>query len=426
MRARSLALSRLGTVGGVGGIVMAAFLAGCAGDRSTPEPRPLVFSRETTWFAGPTYTDGSLDYESVLLERARTAGWSEENEGVRPLSEALDALAKGDEPRWFELARKAATAPVWLMCDMQPRWTLVRWKKDDLDYTGPLRRGLTRRMHEHAAAGDDDGALLAADTAVRLSRRRLTPCGAIALAESARPEAEQIAELVAATRLPKPLPAGRLLACVDAVPELGIEAVLQELALAERILMTCGFDRARAEAWKEPGEALSPEVPDVVQIPHIAAALRAVDLNPHFRALQRDYDELDAALLAPGAPVEERLRNACALLERWGVEGRPLTASEAAAFDQPSPPYADVIEQLFREERGLNARISRGAIHAWLASVAKRDAALAELAALAGAPERNDSLLGRPLKTRMRDDGSVEVEGDVMQLAVRVAPWREE
>lgn len=428
-RAKPLPLRLLGGVG----LTVAGAIAACrASDRSAPAPPPLIFSRETTWLAGPTRPDGSLDFEWALLERARAAGWREEDEGVRPLFEALDALRAGDEPRWFELARKAATAPVWFMCDMQPRCTLARSK--DADDSGSLRRMLVQRVRERTAADDLDGALLAADTAVRLARRWFTPRGAITLAVTAEREAKLIAELVACTRLPKPLPADRLLACLDSIPEPGIEAVLQELSLAERLLMTCGFDMARAEAAQDfddrsstpaksgSGSSGTSVMPQVRLDPCVAAALRNVDLNPHFRALQCAYDELDAALLAPGTPVEVRLRTACALLERWGVDGRPLTASEAAAFDQPTPPHTEVVEHFFREERGLNARISRGAIHAWLAHLAKRDAALAELAALAGAPERIDSLLGRPLRTHVRDDGSVEVEGDVMRLADHVAP----
>jgi hypothetical protein len=445
-----------------------------------PGPPPkLVVGRATTFLDGPLDAEGEIDWEAAHAaeERAKRASMAagrtespaadgaQPEDGAELLDEALlgflsaaewitakepaanpsgveadvkwgiEALKRGDRESlhsarllpWLEAcaaafakAEKAAAATTWRLdgTDRLPFRSLSMHMRFGEGFA-ELLKALEVRAAERTAAGAVDEALSTMATAWRLVHWKGSIANGHELSSASVREAQVVEWLRDLVALPTGIPADRALALLDAMPPSPIgEPALQEALRAERLCMTCAVDSVR----RTPLDRLSG--PDGWWM-RAMGALHRVDPNPHFHRLQTEFDRLEVALFDPSRPFDLRLAAFHDELVAWadridrGARGRP--GPFAGWFEQDD----EVVEGWLFTWLGDEADSMAHAIDRWIFASARRDAAIAEIAARAGAPARLDTLLGRPLTASRRADGSWVVTGDVFRLSLPSGPTLE-
>jgi hypothetical protein len=136
-----------------------------------------------------------------------------------------------------------------------------------------------------------------------------------------------------------------------------------------------------------------------------------------FRRVQRTFDDFERQLFGSDRPASARIDAFAATMDVLIEACPPLLSLGTGRFDLWLHSNDDLADLLVDLMLGSAARMMRECFADWLASTARRDALLAELAARAGAPERRDSWLGEPLVVTRKADGSIEVGGALIDLA---------
>jgi len=440
----------------VGTAVMFVLARGC-----TPTPAPkLVISKETTYLTGPLLANGGIDWVAALEAEARAEGLKDEENGAplmkealegfvnleefvenlsptasdeerkatnEALDRALEALAQGqiDAPhielllRWldacapaFEKARQATKRPGWFLIGKE-RALSEYVTLELLEGLDDLTRALGLRVAARAARGDVQGALADAEAACAAARATGTPA---TLEDQDCALAREIAvlqQLLRTASATPPLPADRIWAIASQrQARWRGEDALRESLRANRIIVTSALDRLRVS---DPGKHGS----DRKLWTRVLCALQLVDLNPLFRRLQQTFDQLEVLLLDGSRPEADRIGAARAWLDRLVRECRPLHVLELrpGALSSALMTNQQLAEIALANVLHDNCYLMYESLPEWLSLTAKRDALLAELAFLAGAPARRDSWLGEPLVVTRKEDGSLEVGGALIELA---------
>jgi len=444
----------------VGIVAMFLLARGCT---SGPPP-PLVLSKETTWFTGPLLPDGGIDWVAAIAAEAREEGLKDEENGAPLLIEAASAFvsawtfAEQQEPyasapdstnayadieeatealergeleaphvdlllRWldanaavFDRLRAAAERPGHFLTDAARPLSLVPTRERIRPYYEWIQ-AIRLRLAARAARGDIDGALADAATACALARRLGSPATSVEQMQAVSWEVAVLEQLLRFVRSGSKLPADRALAAVEARPPRWTgETALREALRAERLVATSHLDHAR---FADEAQLIPASDPDIATL----RAFRRADPNPPFRRLQQLFDSLDQRLLDSARPAQDRLGELHAELERR----YDASATSKHAFlqsmrysllsdDELALRFVDLMVR-------YQGRIIDRCIADWLSLTAKRDALLAELAFLAGAPARRDSWVGEPLVvTRNQEDGTIAVSGALIELARGLDP----
>ena len=452
--------------GGVALMVVGTFVAFLLARSCTPAPPPkLVISKETTWFTGPLRPDGGIDWVAALEAEARAEGLKDEENGAPLMKEAVKAFLNARE--WIEksgrvpppapdstsdaspdeslgaitramkaTARGDLGAPnveavlAWLdhcapalenarLAMERPRWFLITRHRmlssfptfEELPLFALLLQALRLRIATRTARGDLDGALADAATACAAARVTGAPATLFEQSGAVAREAEVLEQLLRCVRATPALPAERAWEEATRRPSRWSgDAALREAIRAERLVLTSSIDAERRIA--QPANRNFP-----AEERRAVDALQRIDLNPHFRRLQRTFDDLERRLLDGDRPARDRVDAALAALRELEDAGESAAPRNRHALTFLPSSDEDLVTRYFDRRLASFARFTVRGLHDWLAHLRRRDALLAELAFLAGAPERRDSWLGEPLVVTRKADGSIEVGGGLIELA---------
>ncbi len=451
--ARRLVLWLLGGVGLMVAATFAAFVI--AGDWTPEPPPPLVFSKETTWLTGPLTANGRIDWAAAVEAEAIAAGWREEQDGGRALEEAEKSFVSA----WEFLGRASPAADgetrsryvksgVESICagnlDSEDAQRLLPWldscapsferakaastaaflrlriDRKPYAYGAPILYGRgTREWVEalvlngavQAAHQDVDAGLESAAIAWRLAHLAPTSAADYFWPSQLTLQSDLLELLRDCTKTRGGLPLDSVMALLDATPDKWVgENPLRETLRCTRLYATELLDFiCHARDAKVSGGSADDE--------RLILACGAVDPNPLFQRLQREFDALERDLFAPSQPFASRLAAFRARLDDWERRGAPLPPHRTGRLGMLMYSQERMADLWLDRKLGSMSQLARMLVDEWLAATARREALLAEFAARAGAPERRDSLLGQPLKVTRRADGSFEVQGELLDLA---------